>query len=363
VRVFNWQEMGLNQWMYMQGEICKIFRMPQGPDSGFAFYVSGGMRRGYFDTTATAHAMDEPCYIVEPHQPGEKLIPNGLPTFPLYYANDDDAERELGSDSRLLFTAPADGNYLVRVTDVRGFGGDRFAYRLTVRPAQPGFKVSQGSRAPTVNAASGVGLVFRVNRLDGFDDDITVDVTGVPQGYSISTPVVIQAGHLDARTVLNATTGAMQLKPEDWQKVRFTAHAKIGGDTVKQELPGFTAVKLAKKPVVIVKLEPAELTIAPGQTISAMLKVERDGFKERVPFNVLNLPHGVIVDNIGLNGILVRENETERQIFLTAANWVPETDRYVYAENSNARGAANGGQASTPILLHVRQPGKMASAK
>jgi hypothetical protein len=126
---------------------------------------------------------------------------------------------------------------------------------------------------------------------------------------------------------------------------------------------GISSVKLDPKPNLIVKLEPAELTIAPGQTIAAMLKVERNGFKDRVPFNVLNLPHGVIVDNIGLNGILIRENETERQIFLTAANWVPDTDRYVYAENSNARGAKAGSQASRPLLLHVRQPGKMASAK
>ncbi len=51
VRVFNWQEMELNQFMFMQGEICKIFRMPQGPDSGFSFYVSSGLRRCYFDTT------------------------------------------------------------------------------------------------------------------------------------------------------------------------------------------------------------------------------------------------------------------------------------------------------------------------
>ena len=61
----------------------------------------------------------------QPHPPGTKLIPNGLPVFTLFYENDDDGERELGTDSRLLFTAPADGTYLVRVTDSRGIGGAR----------------------------------------------------------------------------------------------------------------------------------------------------------------------------------------------------------------------------------------------
>ena len=46
-----------------------------------------------------------------------------------------------GSDDRLTFIAPADGSYLVRVSDVRGFSGDRFVYRLTVREAKPDFNV------------------------------------------------------------------------------------------------------------------------------------------------------------------------------------------------------------------------------
>src|SRR6266850_2996029 len=117
LRVENWQEMELNQFMYLQGEVCKIFRMPQGPASGFQFYNIQGKRRDYFDTSAIAHALDEPCYIVEPHPPGTKLVANGLPLFPVYYANDDDAERKLGADSRLLFNVPADGSYFVRVTD------------------------------------------------------------------------------------------------------------------------------------------------------------------------------------------------------------------------------------------------------
>src|SRR4029077_1406169 len=97
LRVENWQEMELNQLMYLQGEVCKIFRMPQGPDSGFQFYNVGNKRRNYFDTSPVAHALDEPAYIVEPHPPGTILVPNGLPVFTVYYSNDDEADRNLGS--------------------------------------------------------------------------------------------------------------------------------------------------------------------------------------------------------------------------------------------------------------------------
>ena len=44
-RVDNWEEMELNEFLYLQGEVVKIFRMPQGPDSGFLFYNSAGKRR------------------------------------------------------------------------------------------------------------------------------------------------------------------------------------------------------------------------------------------------------------------------------------------------------------------------------
>src|SRR5437867_5206170 len=66
-RVDNWEEMELNEYLYLQGEVVKIFRMPQGPDSGFLFYTANGKRRAYFDTSATAHPLDAPCYVVEPH--------------------------------------------------------------------------------------------------------------------------------------------------------------------------------------------------------------------------------------------------------------------------------------------------------
>ncbi|HQU42627.1 MAG TPA: pre-peptidase C-terminal domain-containing protein [Pirellulales bacterium] len=355
LRPKNWEEMELNEFMYVQGEVCRVFRMPQGPDSELAFYQLGGRRRNYFDTSPTSHALGDSCYTVEPHRPGEKLVPNGLPVFPLYYANDDDMERKLGRDSRLTCTAPADGAYLVRVSDVRGFSGDRFVYRLTVRGPKPDFEVRLADVNPTVARGSGRRLSFSVDRHDGFDDDVTIDVAGLPAGFAISTPVVIQAGHVEARAVLNAMADAAQPPPEAWQHVKIAAKAQIAGQTVTKEVNGLGQVKLADKPNLIVRLEPADLTIAPGTTITATLKVDRNGFKDRVQFDVDNLPHGVIVDNIGLNGVLIPEGQDERQIFLTCARWVPDTDRKFHALANNA-----GGQASQPVTLHVRRTGPLA---
>ena len=367
-RVENWEEMELNQLLYLQGEVVKLFRAPQGPDSGFVFYTSAGKRRAYFDTSATAHALDEPCYIVEPHPPDAKLVANGLPVFPIYYANDDDGERKLGSDSRLHFTVPADGAYLLRVTDTRGYGGDRFVYRLVVREARPDFKVTLNGANPAVNAGSGQAFSVSAERFDGFDGEIKVDISGLPPGFSVSTPLVIQAGQTEARGAIHAEPDAPPPNDTNAAISIVTASAVIYDQPVTREVNNLGKIKLADKPKLYVFLEPytdststnpvavdparpLELTIAPGQTIPAWLKIKRAGHDDLVTFTVENLPHGVIVDNIGLNGVLIAKSDQERQIFLNAAKWVPDTDRLCYAIENQA-----GKQTSLPVLLHVRRP-------
>lgn len=386
IRLKNWEEMDLNQFLYIGGEVLKTFRMPQGPDSGMQMYANGGKRIDYFDTSATVHALDEVCYIVEPYPVGTKLIDNGLPVFPLNYENDDDGERKLGNDSRLRFTVPADGSYLVKVIDTRGFGGDKHEYSLTIRAPKPDFTASlAGGKDATVAAGSGTRVTFQIERSDGFDGDVRFDVAGLPEGFSISTPTVVQAGHLQARAVLSTSLDAKEKAPpkEAWANVKTTATATIHGQAVTKEAGTLGEIKLADKPKFVVFLTPdrqplkaeenkstppadspatpddiPELVIAPGTTITAMLRIERaDKFNNEQRFDVDNLPHGVIVDNIGLSGVMIRQGETERQIFLTASSWVPESTRLIYGISQQ-----EGNQASKPMRLIVRKPGQVARA-
>jgi len=62
------------------------------------------------------------------------------------------------------------------------------------------------------------------------------------------------------------------------------------------------------------------------------LAVERGpAFKGRVPIEVKNLPQGVRVLNIGLNGVLVTETQTERTVSLLAESWAQPMVRPFYA--------------------------------
>ena len=365
VRLEFWEEMDLNQYLYMQGEVCKTFRAPQGPDSGYQLYALGGKRRDYFDTSATAHAKEEPCYIVEAYPPGSKIVENGLPVFPLYFSNDDDAERKLDKDSRLTFTVPTDGTYLVKVSDVRGFTGDKHHYTLTVRPPRPDFGLTINTMNPKVPAGSGQRLKFTLNRIDNFEGDVQIDIAGLPAGFSASSPVVIAAGHVETNSVLTASKDAPEPKKEDWERATVLASGMVDGRLVTKTIGSLGEIKLEKPAQIRVIMVPDNpkytaadggLVIEPGMTITAKIVVERNGFDGDVKFDVDNLPHGVIVDNIGLSGVLVRAKETERQIFLTARPWVPATSRWIHAVAQ-----VQGNQASSEVRLYVFRKGEVAA--
>jgi hypothetical protein len=99
--------------------------------------------------------------------------------------------------------------------------------------------------------------------------------------------------------------------------------------------------------------QPPEITVIPGQMTTAWLRIERNGFNDRVTFDVENLPHGVIVADIGLSGVLIAEGQTERQIFIHCPPWVSEQVRPCHAR---AREAGN--PTSAPLLLRVKSEGR-----
>jgi mono/diheme cytochrome c family protein len=366
-RLVNWEEMQQNEYLYMQGEVVKLFLPPRGPDSQWDFYTLAGRRRCYFDTSATAHALDEPCYIVEPLPPDAPTPPaNGLPIFAINYENDDDQERQLGSDSRLNFTAPVDGPFVVRVTDARGFGGESFTYRLVVREAKPDYRVTIVGVNPTVPSGSGVGFTAVADRTDGFDGPITVEVAGMPPGFVVSSPLVIEAGHNEARGVIFAAADAPAPTADNAKNSAVKSRATIDGKDVVKDVNVFGTIKLGPKLKLLATLLPEpmptartaptkdhplmEIAIAPGQMTTARIKLDRNGYTDLASLDVENLPHGVIVADLGLNGLLIRADESERVIFITCAPWVAEMDRLCYARAKEA-----GAPASRPVLLKVRK--------
>jgi hypothetical protein len=92
--------------------------------------------------------------------------------------------------------------------------------------------------------------------------------------------------------------------------------------------------------------------IRPGETIHARVKADRHDFADRIELggddSGRNLPFGCYVDNIGLNGLLIVEGQTEREFVITASP-VAKPGRMLF----HLRATADGGQCSPPVILEV----------
>ena len=83
-----------------------------------------------------------------------------------------------------------------------------------------------------------------------------------------------------------------------------------------------------------------------------MVKATRHNFTGRIELggddSGRNLPHGVYVDNVGLNGLLIVEGQTEREFFITASKVAQPGARLFHL-----RATADGGQVSQPVVIRV----------
>src|SRR5260370_26972751 len=181
IRIASWTGMAVGDYLMIGNEITRIEAMPRGPDDDTIMESFNGQRLTYFSTSAEAQALDRSVYKVQIYPPGKQFTPNGLPVVHLYARNDDGGPG-FGKDSMLPFTAPADGEYLVHIRDVRGLGGDEYAYRLNIREPRPDFRLSLNPRNPNVPLGVPLPLTAPALRLDGSDAEIQVKTPQLPAG-------------------------------------------------------------------------------------------------------------------------------------------------------------------------------------
>jgi hypothetical protein len=335
-------------------ELIQVSAMPRGPDDDMRFESFGGQRLGLLDTTPEAHAIDTPAYKVKIYPPGTPFVSNGLPLVHLPYRNDDGGPG-YAKDSRLRFTAPADGEYILRLRDVRGLKGEDFAYRLTMRPPDPDFMLGVRPRNPNVPLGGRIPVVVTALRLDDFDGPINVSMHDLPAGLT-ATSGVIEPGQVSTTLILSAAENArldraapLKVIGEAKAGSRQLAHWANPEDKLK-------LIALMPKPDITMEAKTREVVLEPGKTATVEVAIQRyNDFGGRVPVEVYNLPPRVIVSDVGLNGVLIHENENHRTFVLQALpNAEPSDQPIVLSGNIETRADDQQTEyASQPILLKV----------
>lgn len=349
IRLEAWNEFATDDYCLLGREVIRIKNLPGHPDADCDFYAVDGQRLTYFDTTPGLHPLGATMYKVRVHPAGTPLPPNGYPVVPLYWRNDDGGPG-YGKDARIIFPVPADGTYRVRVSDSRGWGGDLFAYRLTVRPAAPDFAVRVGSMNPTVARGQAVAVGVVADRRDGFDGPIAVRLDGLPPGLSCP-PTVIEAGQTRATLLIAAAADAPD--PPESAKPQLVAVARIAEADVRRTTT-LGRPKLGAAGDLVTHFEQSEVRVRPGQETVIRMRIDRkNGFAGRVPVEVKGLPHGVHVLHIGLNGILITEKESARTIALYAEPWVAPGE-FPIAVVAKVEGK-NTEHAAPPVPLRIER--------
>ena len=183
------------------------------------------------------------------------------------------------ADSRLVYTFPAAEDYVLRVRDVQGNGGEEYAYRLVIAPPRPDFAL----RVTPDNArvARGDTAAIAVNSLrKDYGGEIGLTVQNLPPGFTASD-AVIAAGQDQARLTITA--------PRDVAIPFFSpvivGTASIGKETVVRKAVGAESVMQAfsythvvpAQEFVVAVLEPTPLSLSIGGATKEGLEIRQGG--------------------------------------------------------------------------------------
>ena len=234
-------------------------------------------------------------------------------------ARDDDSG---GSrDAKLVFTAPAAGEYLVEVTDAGNRSGDAFLYRLQLAPPRPDFAIEMVPDAPLIIAGGRTAAVVNVTRIHGYNAEIPLVFDNLPPGVRVADGGSIPAGAGSVRVIFEAAADA---KPSGLNTAlygtgmvggiktrRFAAgiqedYSKNGDQVVRatKRQPGVTVGVSALADVV---LTAGKSVVQSGvnATIDVPFTLTRHGFAAKITLSVSGLPAGVTA-----SGLEVAENAT-----------------------------------------------------
>ncbi len=117
--------------------------------------------------------------------------------------NNDDAD---GRDSRLDWTAPADGEYVVFIRDAANRGGIDYFYALTVAPIAPRLRLSVPDPTVVLRPGGKVEVVVSIQR-DGPHPAFVIRADALPAGVAAAAlSVPAGTGAFSGKLVLSADT-------------------------------------------------------------------------------------------------------------------------------------------------------------
>jgi hypothetical protein len=296
-------------------------------------------------------------------------------------ATNDDAR---GKDASLVFTPPADGDYVVRIRDLNSKGGETAVYFLEADWARPNFTLRCDPDKAMIGPGSSTAWYVHVERSNGFAGPVQVAVKGLPPGVTAS-PLTIPPTMTQGVMVLTASAEAVRdavnvqvvgtgtVRHPDGREETLVRTAAAnqeiylpGGGRGRFDVHLHTVAVTDPSDILKVEVSPPTLTLQPGGEARLDVRlVRRPDYDKGVTLDVLlrhlggvfgnPLPPGVTVDEDRSKTLLGTGNQGHI-VLKAAANAAPIEDVPVSVlAHVSVNFVVKISYSSPPISLSVRK--------
>jgi hypothetical protein len=235
-----------------------------------------------------------------------------------------------GKDAGLVFTPPADGDYVLRIRDLNSKGGPTAVYHIEADWARPDFTLRCDCDKAMIGPGSSTAWYIHVVRANGFTGPVRVEVRGLPQGVTAS-PLTIPPTMTQGLLVLTAADDA----PMDAVNVQVVGTGTVAGPGDKEEslvrtaapieeiyLPGGgrgrfevkmqTVAVTGPSDVLKVEVNPQEVVLKPGQEVRLEVTLRRrPDYDKDVSLDVLLRHLGGVFGNPLPPGVTLVEGKSK----------------------------------------------------
>jgi hypothetical protein len=255
-----------------------------------------------------------------------------------------------GKDAGLVFTPPADGDYVLRIRDLNSKGGDGFIYHVEGDFARPDFTLRCDPDKAMIGPGSSTAWYVHVVRQNGFDGPVKIDVKNLPEGVTVN-PLTIPPSMTQGLLVLTAAgdakrdaanvemTGTATVKTDTGEETlvrKVTANQEIylpGGGRGRFDVALHTIAVTNVSDILKVDVKPASITLKPGQEVKIEVAItRRPDYDKGVSLDVVlshlggvfgnPLPPGVTVEG-GKSKTLIGTGNVGHIVLKAAPNAAP----------------------------------------
>jgi hypothetical protein len=220
-------------------------------------------------------------------------------------------------DPSYLFTAAADGDYFVTLTERAGRGNSQLIYRLRFANLKPDLKISVKTSEFAFESGSELEIPVTLTKLDGFAEEIEVTAIGLPTG------VTVEAQKLPAKSPASVKLKFKSAKnlPFPAAAIHIVARSTLDGKPIERFahaavtlVPGTTPIRtdqlwLAVRPHIPFTLKTTTIILEANRMAAFKFPVEatrEDGFASAI--RLVGVDPDVRGTVISLNGSIEQDS-------------------------------------------------------